>query len=284
MNSEEMARLQSWVGETQVQRQCVSLTSVMALAATLDCEWMVAENGASAPPLAHWLCFVAHPGASELDEDGHPRRGGFLPPVLLPRRMWAASEVAFHEPVCIGEELERVSRIDSVEFKPGRSGKLCFVTVSHEIRREGRLAIRERQQLVYRERVSRSSASARRAPEYTAQWTRLVKIDPVLLFRYSAITFNSHRIHYDRDYAVTREGYDGLVLQAPLAATLMVDALMKVKPQVHIAAFEFRALRPVFDGAEATVQGRLDDNCARIWILDQSGQIAVTATPNITVN
>ncbi|MEM8659263.1 MAG: MaoC family dehydratase N-terminal domain-containing protein, partial [Pseudomonadota bacterium] len=247
MNAEDIAHLQGWVGKTHTQREQLSPTTVAALAATLDCGWIIPDNGAPLPALCHWLYFLTHPASSELDEDGHERRGGFLPPVPLPRRMWAASEIEFYQAVHIGDQLERASRVDSVQFKQGRSGELCFVTVDHEIRRGTRLAIHERQQLVYREQSSSASTAASAAPDHVAQWTQTVGIDPVLLFRYSALTFNSHRIHYDRDYAMQHEGYDGLVLQAPLAATLMLDALMRARPTTQIAKFKFRALKPVFD-------------------------------------
>jgi 3-methylfumaryl-CoA hydratase len=236
----------------------------------------VAGPGERLPEPWHWLFFLPAPAASALDTDGHPRRGDFLPPVPLPRRMWAGSTLRFLGQLCVGDEVQRVSTISDVSLKQGSSGALVFVSVQHAIYRDGELVLAEDQQLVYREPGGSGPAPAQPAPA-PAQWSREIVPDPVLLFRYSALTFNSHRIHYDRDYAVQQEGYAGLVVQGPLTATLLLDLLRRELPDARLAAFRFRGVRPLLDGAPLRLQGRRDDNSVRLWALDASGALAMDA-------
>lgn len=249
------------------------------LSATLDYPAPRAAHGEVLPPLWHWLYFLPATAASGIATDGHARRGGFLPPVPLPRRMWAGSDITFAEPLRVGDVIERVSTIEDVAHKRGRSGELVFVNLLHEIFRDGRLALAERQRLVYREAepVGSSPAPEQAAPEL-AQWSRSVLPDPVLLFRYSALTFNSHRIHYDRDYATRQEGYAGLVVQGPLTATLLADLLQREMPGQQLQSFTFRGVRPLLDGQAFELQGRADGDTARLWALDGSGALVMTAS------
>lgn len=257
------------------------------LSATLDYATPRAAPGEPLPPLWHWLYFLPATAASAIDRDGHARRGGFLPPVPLPRRMWAGSDIRFVAPLYVGDAVERVSLIEDVSHKRGRSGELVFVTVLHRLARGEQLVLEERQQLVYREAGGGEAAAlptqapaqvpAQAAPA-AAQWSRAIHPDPVLLFRYSALTFNSHRIHYDREYATREEGYPGLVVQGPLAATLLVDLLERALPGVQLRSFRFRGNRPLLEGADILLQGRCEGERAELWALDAGGAPALTAS------
>ena len=276
MAAVDVSALQAWVGRTESREDLISPAPVAGLSATLDYGAPRAAAGEPLPPLWHWLYFCAMPRPSELDRDGHARRGGFLPPVPLPRRMWAGSRLRFESPLRVGDRARRVSTIASISQKKGSAGELVFVTVRHQVYGNGTLAIEEEQDLVYRE-----TGSAERAPKPApaqAQWTRKIEPDPVLLFRYSALTFNSHRIHYDRDYATRAEGYPGLLVQGPLTATLLLDSLYREWPEGQVTAFSFRGMRPLLEGRHFLVQGRRDDaTSASLWALDDGGALAMTA-------
>jgi 3-methylfumaryl-CoA hydratase len=279
-----MDSLQEWVGKTETLRDQVSATPVAALAATLDRDEPVPHVGDALPPLWHWLYFLPRHRQSELGADGHARRGGFLPPVPLPRRMWAGGRFTFHAPLRIGEPIERVSRILSVEYKTGRSGELVFVVVRHEITNPAGLAITEEHDIVYRD------FPAPGAPQPTpalapvdAHWSRTIHPDSVLLFRYSALTFNGHRIHYDRSYVTEVEGYPGLIVHGPLIATLLLDLLRRNLPQANLGSFAFRAVKPLFDVAPFSVCGRIEaDGMVRLWASDAQGLLAMDASAVLT--
>jgi 3-methylfumaryl-CoA hydratase len=215
--------------------------------------------------------------------DGHPKRGGFLPPVPLPRRMWAGSRIDFHAPLRIGQALERRSCIDDVRLKEGRSGPLVFVNVRHEIRADGQLAVTDRHDIVYREAPQPGEAgpAVMAAPEH-AQWTRRIEPDDVLLFRYSALTFNGHRIHYDRRYVTSVEGYPGLVVHGPLIATLLLDLLRRELPDAAVTQFSFKAVSPIFDVAPFHVCGRRDEaHTVTLWARTPDGHLAMDASARL---
>ena len=276
----DLQHLQQWVGKTEQQTDLITPAPVAALAATLDRDEPPPRNGDPLPPLWHWLYFLPVHRQSQLGPDGHPKRGGFLPPVPLPRRMWAGSQLSFKRALTIGSAIQRVSRILEVKHKSGRSGELVFVTVLHRVLRDGELAVEERQRLVYRDAGAGSGAAPLPAPA-PAQFERTIVPDPVLLFRYSALTFNSHRIHYDRDYATAVEGYPGLVVQGPLTATLLLDLLARELPAARLTGFEFRALQPVFAGAALQLQGCRQGASVALWALDAQGALAMTASATL---
>jgi 3-methylfumaryl-CoA hydratase len=266
---------QDWVGRTQTRFDQLSAAPVTALWATLDYEQAAAVHGDPLPAAWHWLYFQDAAAHSALDRDGHPRRGEFLPPIGLPQRMWVGSRVRIITPLLVGEAARRESLITAISRKQGSSGELVFVTVQHRLFQAGSLAIEEEQDLVYRERgAGRTLPTAQPAPA-SAQWERVVVPNAVLLFRYSALTFNSHRIHYDRDYAMGEEGYAALVVQGPLTATLLLDLLRRALPTAQVARFEFRAIRPLLENLAVTLQGRLDGSRARLWALDGAGALAM---------
>ena len=245
-----------WVGRTQVLTDRISATPARALAATFDrSNDLDLSQGAVLPGLWIWLFFLPIAPSAEIGPDGHPRRGGFLPPIELPRRMWAGSRCVFYRPILIGDTVERRSTIASVTEKSGKAGTMVFVTVRHGVSRDGVLLMEEDQDIVYLRIPDRFVAPAP-TPLPPCAWSDSVKIDPVLLFRFSALTFNAHRIHYDRTYASEVEKYPGLVIHGPLQAALLFDAACRREPQRTPARFEFRGVRPLFDFEAISVNGR----------------------------
>ena len=277
--------LQDWVGRTETRRDSIDARPVELLSATLDRDDPAPRRGDALPPLWHWLYFLPAYRQSEVGPDGHARRGGFLPPVPLPRRMWAGSRIEWLRPIVIGDEASRVSRIVSVTSKNGRSGALVFVVVRHEISTGSGLALTEEHDIVYRGLAAPGSERGRAGagPESlgSAAWTRRIVPDDVLLFRYSALTFNSHRIHYDRRYVTEVEGYPGLVVHGPLLATLLIDLLRRQRPSVVVRRFEFRAMAPLFDIAPFDVCGRPEDGRCTLWAQGIDGAPAMRATATV---
>lgn len=279
MSAAALANLSGWVGRTESAEERIGATPVAMLSALLDRDDPPPREGDALPPLAHWLHFLPVHRQSELGPDGHARRGGFLPPVPLERRMWAGSRLEFHRALRIGETARRVSTIRSVTVKEGRSGPLVFVTVRHEIAGEAGPAITDEHDIVYRDAKGAAVAAPEPAPAGEA-WSRDVKPDPVLLFRYSALTHNGHRIHYDHPYAAAVEGYPGLVVHGPLVATLLLDLLRRQRPGADIAAYAFRARRPLLDIHPFTLCGVADEGArqARLWTRDAEGALTMDAT------
>jgi 3-methylfumaryl-CoA hydratase len=277
VDSIDIRALRAAVGRREACSDVITAAPVRGLSATLDYPAPLARPGEPLPPAWHWLYFLPACPASALDEDGHARRGEFLPPVPLPRRMWAGGSLHFARGLSVGDEVRRVSTISDVRHKRGSSGELVFVTVQHRIFRHDILALSEDQELVYRDRGESGAAPAARPAPAAAQWSREILPDPVLLFRYSALTFNSHRIHYDRDYAAGREGYAGLVVQGPLTATLLLDLLRRELPGQRLASFRFRGIRPLLAAETMHLQGRRDGGSIRLWALNASGALAMDA-------
>lgn len=278
-----LARLDEWVGRTETLTDEITAAPVRALSATLDREDPAPQPGAPLPPLWHWLYFLPTHLAREIGEDGHARRGGFLPPVPLPRRMWAGGRLRWEtaNPLRVGDAARRVSRIASVNHKAGRSGDLVFVTVVHKLHNAHGLALTEEHDIVYRgAQQPGDPAPAPVAAEQRAAWQRELTPDEVLLFRYSALTFNGHRIHYDRRYVTEEEGYPGLVVHGPLVATLLLD-LVRRNCGAPVRSFEFKAVRPTFDGRPMRVNGTKEGNTVALWAQDNEGWLAMKATAEL---
>ena len=282
--------LQDWIGRTETIEDVATATPYAALEATLD--WPGALPGqrpapcTPLPALWHWLYFLPIAPQSQIGPDGHPMRGGFLPPVPLPRRMWAGSDFVFHEPLLVGDTLTRTSTIADVREKSGRTGSLVFVKVRHEVRRNGAsaVALTEHHNIVYRAAPSPHDVAPppQPAPDKSS-WERRIVPDDVLLFRYSALTFNGHRIHYDRKYVTEVEGYPGLIVHGPLIATLLMDLLRRERPDARVSQFEFRAVRPVFDIHPFSVHGEpaADGRSVRLWARDHEGWLTMDATATL---
>ena len=272
--------MREWIGRSETRLDQVTPAPMAALAATLDIDAPYPQPGDPLPPLWHWLYFLPIHRQSELGPDGHAKRGGFLPPVPLPRRMWAGGRIEFRQPLRVGETIQRTSRILDVRFKEGRSGPLVFVLVRHEIGEGGSISLTEEHDIVYRDHpIPGEPAPAPQVTPGDAMWERAVDPDDALLFRYSALTFNGHRIHYDRRYATGVEGYPGLVVHGPLIATLLVDLVRSNLPETRVTRFEFRALSPLFDTAPFVVCGKLEEDGKniRLWAKDSAGALAMTA-------
>lgn len=266
----------AWIGRTEEAHDVLEPSRSRALQAALGVDDRV-EAGGVLPLLHHWLYFWDVRPPAELGADGHPARGGFLPPVSLPRRMWAGGRVEFLAPLRVGEPVRRVSTILGVETKSGRSGNLVFVTVRHELSGAAGIAIREAQDIVYRDPPAPGAPTpAGPAAEADAEWEETIEPDPVLLFRYSALTMNGHRIHYDRPYATGEEGYPGLVVHGPLQATLLAD-LAGRRLGRPVARFSFRGVSPAFDGTPLKVRGKRSADGLILWT-EQNGRQAMTAT------
>ena len=278
--------LARWVGKTETAIDTITATPYAALSATLDRDPGQAPAGTPLPPLWHWLYFLPLYRQSEVGPDGHAQRGGFLPPVPLPRRMWAASQLEFKRQLRVGDAIRRVSTITDVSEKSGRTGALVFVKVRHEIRAndEASPAIVEFHDIVFREAPKAGDvAPPPKAAPTQSRWQRRVVPDAVLLFRYSALTFNAHRIHYDRKYVTGVEGYPGLVVHGPLIATLLLDLLREKLPDATVRRYEFRAVRPLFDTNAFDVCGEpaRDGRSVRLWAKDHEGSLAMDATAEI---
>jgi 3-methylfumaryl-CoA hydratase len=271
------ARLREWIGRTETARDLIHSERARALQATLDNGLPPLQDGDLLPPLWHWLFFWTVVPRSGLGRDGHPALGGFLPPIGSARRMWAGSRVRWPGRLLLGEQAQRTSSILDVVIKAGRTGRLVFVTVRHELSGPAGLAIVDEHDIVYREDTGAGAPG--RAGEQApagATYSRLIQADTTMLFRYSALTFNGHRIHYDRDYATRVEGYSGLVVHGPLLATLMVDLAVSSRPDRTIAEFEFRGHRPVIDTEEFTVCGAArGDDALDLWVADHQGVLAM---------
>lgn len=277
---DDIEHLRTWIGRETRARDVAAAAPLAGLAALLDHERAPWREG-EVPPLGHWLYFLPHARQSALSGDGHPQRGDFMPPTALPRRMWAGGAVRFHRPLAIGEAIERRSRIANVEAKAGASGSMLFVAVDHALYdSSGALCIAERQDIVYRDdpKAPAPAPPAAAPAAEPSDFQREIRPDPALLFRYSALTFNAHRIHYDRDYAREIENYPALVVQGPLTATLLVDHFLRETPEAAIATFAFRARRPLFDTDPIALHLRRIEGGAEMWAARPDGEKTMTAS------
>ncbi len=280
-----MDELSAWVGRQQRLTETIDARLVRWLAATLERrELLDARDGDALPPCWHWAFFNAVEPMSALGRDGHPRRGGFLPPTAQPRRMWAGSRLHWHGPLRVGEAVERESTILKCERKVGRTGELVLVTVGHALRCGGARLLDEQHDIVYRDEAGDEEPEQALAGgagfEHRGAIVREVTVGPVQMFRYSAATFNGHRIHYDRDYAREVEGYPGLVVHGPLIATLLLEFLQaQVAPGRPVERFEFRALKPTFDIAPFALHAEppAADGTVALWSTNNVGAVGIQA-------
>jgi 3-methylfumaryl-CoA hydratase len=270
----DLDHLRQWIGRTTEASDTVTAQLVKGLRATLFQDIGEPKTGDAAPFTTHWCLAQPVFPMSQLSQDGHPSRGGFLPPVPLPRRMWAGGELQFLDTLRVGDEPRRSSRIADVTMKTGSTGTLCFVSVEHEVTTPRGTAIRERQDIVYREMSSTPQAASAKpaAPPPAAQHRETHMADPVLLFRYSALTFNGHRIHYDRDYVTRVEGYPGLIFHGPLQATFIVELAAKLHGGKPPKKFSYRGLQPLFEGSEFSINANKTDNGMELWTANSADQ------------
>jgi len=276
--------LSTWIGRTETAVDVIGPGPARRLQATLDRNPTFAP-GDDLPPFWHYLYFNPEATASQLKQDGHERLGRFLPPVALPRRMWASGRVDITRPLRIGETATKTSTIRDVTMKAGNSGKLCFVTLDHEITVANEVCFSERQNIVYREMPAPGSPQpvGKPAPE-NAGFETVVTPDPVMLFRYSALIFYGHRIHYDADYTRDVEGYPDLVVHGPLTATLLVDLALRNRADGALKSFEIRAMSPLFNPAPIHLEGLHDGETTRTWARTPDGSLAMTVDLTFDTN
>ena len=267
--------MKDWIGRELVQHDVLTPGLLQRFRATVDSD----DVGECAPQGAHWCLCLPYACTEALDIDGHPKRGGFLPPIALPRRMWASSVIEFHIPMNVGANIERRSVIADVVEKQGGSGHLVFVSIDHETYADGILAVSERQVIVYREASSAPPApSGTGAPDFTSwPWHRRLVPSETLLFRFSALTFNSHRIHYDLPYATGEEGYRGLVVHGPLMATLLLDLAGRELGANRLSRFAFRGNSPAYAGEDLHLVGRFEGKAIAMAALGADGRIVMSA-------
>jgi 3-methylfumaryl-CoA hydratase len=268
--------LNAWIGRAETTEDVAAAGPVARLTTLLDHDGEVWRAG-ELPPLGHWLYFLPAAAQSQIGEDGHPRRGGLLPPVALPRRMWAGGDIAFLAPIGLGSRLTRRSTVQNIAPKTGRSGAMVFVTLLHEISADGAPALIERQEIVYREAARAGSPAPAGEAAAQSPGARVIVPDPVLLFRFSALTFNAHRIHYDREYARDVESYAGLVVHGPLIATLLMDHFLRANPGQAISRFSFRSQSPLLDTAPFALNQSPEAGGAALWAAHPGGPVAMTA-------
>lgn len=278
--NDDINHLRQWIGKTESVEDFAAAFPVNALAATLDRHDPPAKAGDTLPQSAHWLYFLETAPNGELGHDGHPKRGGFLPPVTLPRRMWAGGRIEFRAPIHVGEAIRRDSEILSVEAKSGSSGNLVFVTVRHTISANCGVAIVEEHDIVYRDAAKKGAPppAGKPAPQNPA-WKREVETNEAVLFRYSALIFNAHRIHYDLDYCRDEEGYPGLIVHGPLQTTLLLDLCRRMDKR-PVRRLDYRATHPVFHQEKFTVNGQpaVDGTTAELWTANAAGCYAMRGT------
>jgi 3-methylfumaryl-CoA hydratase len=276
----DLDHLRQWIGRATEASDIVTAQLVKGLRATLFQEIGEPRPGDAAPFTAHWCLAQPVFPMSQLGPDGHPARGGFLPPVPLPRRMWAGGELEFFDALRVGDEATRASRIADVTIKTGSTGTLCFVSVEHLVTTARGTAIRERQDIVYRDvsGAPQPAPAKPAAPPPAAQHRESHMADPVLLFRYSALTFNGHRIHYDRDYVTKVEGYPGLIFHGPLQATFMVEFAAKLRGGKPPKKFSYRGLQPLFEGSEFSINANTTDSGMEVWTANSAGQPTMKGT------
>ncbi len=271
MQALDLSHLRGWIGRTMQASELLHDGLVQRFNATFG--MVEAATGDTAPQLIHFCLAQPAAAADEIGLDGHPARGDFLPPVPLPRRMWAAGGVIFHRGLEVGATITRRSRILHVTEKQGRSGPLCFVTVEHEILSGETLAITERQDIVYRD-IAATALPQGDAPQ--GQHRQKMNPDPVLLLRYSALTFNGHRIHYDRPYATEVELYPGLVVHGPMQATCLARFASRILNR-PLRSFRFRSLTPLFDTSAFHLHASPSGAGLRLWTARPDGPVAMEA-------
>ncbi len=268
--------LRTWIGREAISEDVLSSRHARLMAATLGLPQDALVDGAALPPLWHWLYFLEGLPGSELGRDGHPARGGFLPPVPLPNRMWAGGRLEFHAPLALGSSVRKRSAVSSIEHKRGRSGDLVFVTVRHVLLDGDQVAITEDHDIVYKQPSPPGAAPAACAAGPQPSHSEPFEATSTMLFRYSALTFNGHRIHYDLDYCRNVEGYANLVIHGPLQATLLAGLAARLGPK-PLRHFHYRGLRPSVLGMSLTVNAVAATDGLSLWTAQPDGSVSMQA-------
>lgn len=269
----------AWTGKQSATEALVTAYQADALTATLDRDDSPYKEGDAIPPGWHLFYIREVVKLRDTASDGHPKRGDFLPPIDLPRRMWAGTQATYHKPIHVGETIRNVTTIEAVTPKVGKTGPLVFLKLKHEISGEDGVATTEFQDVVYREEAQPGAVAPEPPPAPAeAVWKRTIHPSPVLLFRYSALTMNSHRIHYDRTYVTEVEKYPGLLVHGPLTFTLLLDLFRRENSETALKSFAVRAVSPIYDTHDFTVEGVPGDaGEASLWALNNDGRLAMSA-------
>ena len=269
-----------WIGKSKDQSDSMAPEQLQRFEALLDRDSSAVTTGSVLPPCSHWIYFTPMSKQSDIAENGHAEKGGFLPPVELPIRMWAGGNIQFKKPLKTGVQADKKSTIVKIDEKEGAGGKLCFVTVRHQISSSGSLAIDEEQEIVFREASEEGAHPVRTKPmDIDFDWKKSRKLNSVQLFRFSALTYNSHRIHYDFPYATKQEGYPNLVVNSPYLLTLLMDLFKTKTDGKVIEEIDYKSVGPVYLGEEITITSKDVDNFkAEMRILGPDNKIAMTAT------
>ena len=269
-----------WVGKSETESGVASAYPANYFTVTLDRDDAPLCDGDELPPGWHYFYFHELVALAATGEDGHRAKGDFMPPLPYPRRMWAGSKMKFQSPILIGEKVTKVITITDIAIKEGRSGKMCFVTTLEEVFGEdGRLTTSETRTQVFREPADPNMRPPKpQGAPAAAEWSRTIHPSSVLLFRYSALTMNSHKIHFDKDYVRDVEGYPGLLVHGPLTMTLMLDLFRRKMPKARMASLDLRAVSPIYDTMDFTVHGvPKDDGTCKLWAMTGNGSLAMTA-------
>ncbi len=269
----------AWIGKQSSTKALVTAYQADALTATLDRDDLPFKEGDEIPPGWHLFYIREVVKLRDTAADGHPKRGDFLPPIDLPRRMWAGTKATYHKPIHVGEKVCNVTTIEAVTPKTGKTGQLVFLKLKHEISGENGVATTEMQDVVYREDAKPGAIVPEPPPAPgVAVWKRTIHPSSVLLFRYSALTMNSHRIHYDRTYVTEVEKYPGLLVHGPLTFTLLLDLFRREMPDTVLKSFSVRAVSPIYDTHDFTVEGATGEGGeASLWALNHQGRLAMSA-------
>lgn len=276
MREIDISHLRGWIGREEVSTDIVAADLAHRYHATMDMPGEAPKQGKPVPRLIHFCLAQPAVATAGLGPDGHPDRGGFLPPVPLPRRMWAGGALTFHGDLRVGDEIRRISRVEDVSLKEGRTGLLCFITVRHDIETNGCLLIEERQDIVYRGVGSPDDVGKAPPVAEQGEHQQQMRAGPLLLFRYSALTFNGHRIHYDRRYAAEAEGYPGLVVHGPLQAALLCNFATRLRG-AQPKHFAFRGVSPLSDDEAFVLHARAGEEGLKLWTARQGGAVCMTA-------
>ena len=277
MSTLDLDLLQSWEGREEINEDVITLPQVQMLASTLDHDPEEHLDGAILPPLYHWLYFLQPVKFSDLAPDGHAKKGVFMPPVPFPSRMFAGARIDYLGDLRIGERVQRTSTIQAVRYTEGRSGPLVFVTVAHKISNESSVALVEEQDIAYRPKTTiRESASGPETTMPETDFRRKICPNESLLFQFSALTFNSHRIHYDLPYARS-EGYPALVVHGPLTAILLADLVARECNRPELSSFSFRARSPLYLGDQINLTGQRVENTVELTAFSAKGVASLNA-------
>jgi len=271
-----------FVGRSLMSEIAISSDRIRGLAALLDYAEPPWPNN-QVPPTGHWLAMFPFTRQSNLGEDGHEKLGDFIPAIDYPRRMWVGGKINYHSPLSVNQPILHRTTISNIEDKTGKTGPMTFVTLMHEYLAEDELLLQEEQKIVYREASAKpairpiNQLASNVGMKKDCDWSRQIIPDSTLLFRYSAVTYNAHKIHFDHDY-VNKEGYPGLLVHAPLTATLLIDLYQTEHPNVKITLFEYKAQSPLYVNDPVMLLGKnLEDGSVQLWAEDCSGTHAVTA-------